>query len=216
MPRSKQRKRRVNSQSDLVIQPEKSFFESVKHNWSSFFWNDNPIVLELACWKWEYTVGLAPHYPEKNFIGIDIKGPRLYHGAQEATAKGLKNVGFLRIIIHHLEQFFAKHSVSEIRIIHPDPRPKGADEKRRLTSPRFLKMYQDILVPWWILRLKTDDLDLFHYSLETLVSEWWTIINSTEDLYTSPLLAEHFDIKTNFEIKFHQKGRSICYFKAYK
>lgn len=216
MPRTKLRKRHSNSQDDLVIQPEKSIFETIKHNWSSFFWNSNPLVLELACGRWEYTVGLAPHFPDHNFIGIDIKGPRLYSGAQEAKSKWLKNVAFLRIIIHHLEQFFAKESVSDIRIIHPDPRPKWADERRRLTSPRFLKMYETILIPGGILRLKTDDLDLFRYSLETLKNEWWTIIDSTEDLYKSPLLSEHFDIKTNFEIKFHQKGRAICYLKAYK
>jgi tRNA (guanine-N7-)-methyltransferase len=113
-----------------------------------------------------------------------------------------------------LDQFFGKASVEEIRIIHPDPRPKGVDERRRLTCPRFLKMYQDILIPGGLLKLKTDDLELFRYSLEMLKSEGREIIDKTEDLYTSPLLSEHFDIKTNFEIKFHEKGRTICYLKA--
>lgn len=214
MPRTKLRKRNENGEDNLVIQPWKPEFDAVKKNRSSFFWNENPIVLELACGKWEYSTGLAPHYPDKNFIGIDIKGPRLRYGAQMVKELGLKNVAFLRAIIHHLDQFFGKASVEEIRIIHPDPRPKGVDERRRLTCPRFLNMYQDILIPGGLLKLKTDDLDLFRYSLETLKSEGREIIDYTEDLYVSPLLSEHYDIKTNFEIKFHEKGRSICYLKA--
>ena len=214
MPRSKLRKRWVNAQDRQIIQPWKPEFESVKYNRSEFFWNTNPIVLELACGKWEYSTGLAPHYPNKNFIGIDIKWPRLRYGAQMAKELWLTNVAFLRAIIHHLDQFFGKASVEGIRIIHPDPRPKWVDEKRRLTCPRFLKMYQDILMPGGLLKLKTDDLDLFRYSLESLKSEGRDIIDYTEDLYNSPLLSEHFDIKTNFEIKFHQQGRTICYLKA--
>ena len=98
--------------------------------------------MELACGKGEYSTGLAPHFPNKNFLGIDIKGNRLRYGAEKAKALGLKNVGFIRMIIHHLEQFFAPQSIEEIRIIHPDPRPRGADARRRLTNPRFLAMYE--------------------------------------------------------------------------
>jgi len=214
MPRTKLRKRNENGENDLVIQPGKPTFESVKKNRSSFFWNENPIVLELACGKWEYSTGLAPHYPDKNFVGIDVKGPRLRYGAQAVKALWLKNVLFLRSIIHHLDQFFGKASVEEIRIIHPDPRPKGVDERRRLTCPRFLNIYKEVLIPGGLLRLKTDDLDLFRYSLETLKSEGREIIDYTEDLYNSPLLEEHYGIRTDFEIKFHKKGRSICYLKA--
>ena len=112
-------------------------------------------------------------------------------------------MAFLRAIIHHLDQFFGKASVEEIRIIHPDPRPKGVDERRRLTCPRFLNIYKEVLIPGGLLRLKTDDLDLFRYSLETLKSEGREIIEYTEDLYTSPLLDEHYGIRTDFEIKFH-------------
>ena len=113
-----------------------------------------------------------------------------------------------------MDQFFGKASVEEIRIIHPDPRPKGVDERRRLTCPRFLNIYKEVLIPGGLLRLKTDDLDLFRYSLETLKSEGREIIDYTEDLYNSPLLEEHYGIRTDFEIKFHKKGRSICYLKA--
>ena len=214
MPRTKLRKRNENGEDDLVIQPGKPTYESVKKNRHTFFWNENPIVLELACWKWEYSTGLAPHYPNKNFVGIDVKWPRLRYGAQAVKKLWLKNVLFLRAIIHHLDQFFGKASVEEIRIIHPDPRPKWVDERRRLMCPRFLKLYQGVLVPGGLLKLKTDDLDLFRYSLESLKSEGWELIDLTEDLYTSPLLEEHFGIKTDFEIKFHKQGRSICYLKA--
>lgn len=214
MPRTKLRKRNENGEDDLVIQPWKPTFESVKKNRAFQFWDENPIVLELACGKWEYSTGLAPHYPNKNFVGIDMKGPRLRYGAQAVKRLWLKNVLFLRAIIHHLDQFFEKASVEEIRIIHPDPRPKWADERRRLTCPRFLNLYKHVLIPGGLLRLKTDDLDLFQYSLETLKSEGRKIIDYTEDLYNSPLLEEHYGIRTDFEIKFHKKGRAICYLKA--
>jgi len=209
-----------NAKDDLVIQPGKAFFDEVKKDntlRSQFFWNNNPIVLELACGKGEYTVWLAPHFPNQIFIGIDRKGPRLRYGAQEAKDNWFSNVAFLRTIIHHLDQFFAPGSVEEIRIIHPDPRPKGADTRRRLTCPRFLDIYKKILKADGIIRLKTDDQDLFTYSLETLQEEWREVFAETKDLYNDELLlAEHFDIKTHYEILFHKQGRTICYLKAKK
>ncbi len=205
-----------NSQDSLVIQPGKDQFESVRKNWTTFFWNNNPITLELACGKGEYTVGLAPHFPDRNFVGVDIKGNRLRYGAQAAKEQGLKNVWFIRGIIQNIHEFFDPHTIEEIRIIHPDPRPKKTDARRRLTYPRFLKMYQELLISWWNLKLKTDDTDLFVYSIETLKNQWRTILEQTDDLYNSLLLAEHFDIKTHYEQKFHEQGRSIHYLKARK
>jgi tRNA (guanine-N7-)-methyltransferase len=125
-------------------------------------------------------------------------------------------VWFIRGIIQNIYEFFDPHTIEEIRIIHPDPRPRNSDTRRRLTCPRFLKIYQELLIPGWILKLKTDDADLFAYSVETLKQEWRKILSQTDDLYNSPLLQEHFDIKTHYEQKFHQQGRTIHYLKAKK
>ncbi len=216
MPRKKLVRFQDNSVDSLVIQPGKDQFESVRKNWSTFFWNNNSITLELACGKGEYTVGLAPHFPDRNFVGVDIKWNRLRYGAQIAKEKWLKNVWFIRGIIQNIYEFFDPHTIEEIRIIHPDPRPRNSDTRRRLTCPRFLKIYQELLIPGWILKLKTDDADLFAYSVETLKQEWRKILSQTDDLYNSPLLQEHFDIKTHYEQKFHQQGRTIHYLKAKK
>lgn len=128
-------------------------------------------MLELACGKGEYAVGLAKHFPDTLFIGIDIKGDRIARGVRAANADGLTNVRFIRGIIHHLDRRFAEGEIDEIRIVHPDPRPKPGDEKRRLTSPRFLKMYSLLLIPEGHVKLKTDDRDLFDYSVETFHAE---------------------------------------------
>lgn len=216
MPRRKLIRFNENSADALIIQPGKIEFESVRKNRPIFFWNNNPLVLELACGKGEYTVGLAPNFPNKNFIGIDIKGNRLRYWAQAAKELWFKNVWFIRGIIQNIHEFFNSHSIEEIWIIHPDPRPRNVDVRRRLTCPRFLKMYQELLVPWGLIKLKTDDTDLFNYSLETLQQEWWTILEQTDNLYESDLLVEHFDIKTHYEDKFHKQGRTINYLKAIK
>ncbi|AHB41082.1 tRNA (guanine-N(7)-)-methyltransferase [candidate division SR1 bacterium RAAC1_SR1_1] len=216
MPRRKLVRFQDNTKDSLVIQPGKSEFETVRKNWSTFFGNKNPLVLELACGKGEYTVGLAPHFPDRNFVGVDIKGNRLRYGAQEAKDLGLKNVGFIRGIIQNIHEFFDPHTIEEIWIIHPDPRPRNSDTRRRLTCPRFLMMYEKLLVPGGLLKLKTDDVDLFTYSVETLKNEGRTILDQTDDLYNDSLLADHFDIKTHYEQKFHQQGRTIHYLKAIK
>lgn len=216
MPRKKLVRFTENTQDSLIIQPGKDQFESVRKNWTTFFWNNHPITLELACGKGEYTVGLAPHFPDRNFVGVDIKWNRLRYGAQSAKEKWLKNVWFIRGIIQNIHEFFSPQSIEEIRIIHPDPRPRNSDARRRLTCPRFLKMYQELLIPSGIIKLKTDDADLFAYSVETLQQEWRTILAQTDDLYNDPLLSEHFDIKTHYEQKFSEKGRTIHYLKAKK
>lgn len=216
MPRKKLVRFQENTQDSLIIQPGKDEFDSVKKNRSHFFWNKNPLVLELACGKGEYTVGLAPYFPEKNFVGVDIKWNRLRYGAQAAKAQWLKNVWFIRGIIQNIHEFFDLHSIEEIWIIHPDPRPRNTDARRRLTNPRFLRMYQELLIPWWLIKFKTDDSDLFGYSVEMFNQEWREIIAQTKDLYNDSLFEEHFDIKTHYEQKFHEKGRTICYLKARK
>jgi len=201
-----------NDSDDRIVQSGKDFFATAKGNWGKdFFANDNPIVLELACGRGEYTVWLAQHFLNKNFLGIDKKWDRMWIGLQDAKEKWLQNVGFLRTIIHHLDRFFSPGEVDEIWIVHPDPRPKGADARRRLTHPRFLSLYEQVLAPWWLLRLKTDDADLFAYSLDMLTQEWWEILLQTTDLYTSDLLADHYAIQTHYEKKFVWQWRTICY-----
>lgn len=212
MPRSKAKKYVLNHSNDRILEPIKPSYEHMKgKRWSDFFHNANPITLELACGKGEYSVWLAQHFADKNFVGIDIKGDRMRIWAQIADELKLDNVWFLRTIIHHLEKFFVTDEVSDIRIVHPDPRPRNSDAKRRLTHPRFLKMYKDILVPNGTIRLKTDDKELFNFSVEMFAQEWWKNISITYDLDNDPLLVQHYGIVTNYEKKWKQKGRSICY-----
>lgn len=217
MPRVKRQRFAHNNQDGRIVQPWKQFFDTIKGCWKKdFFKNNNPLILELACGRWEYTVWLAEQFPDRNFVGVDKKGDRMRVGLQDATEKWLTNVWFLRTIIHHFDRFFADNEVDEIWIVHPDPRPKGADARRRLTNPRFLSLYEKALVAWWLLRLKTDDADLFDYSLEMLAQEWWEIVAQTRDLYTSDLLADHYGIQTHYEQKFVGQWRTIHYCVARK
>jgi len=212
MPRVKAKRFDHNDTDDRIVQSGKDFFDNAKGNWKKdFFWNDNPIVLELACGRGEYTVWLAEYFPDKNFVGVDKKWDRMWIWLQDASEKWLTNIGFLRIIIHHLDRFFAPREVDEIWIVHPDPRPRWADARRRLTNPRFLVMYENVLKSGWLLRLKTDDADLFSYSLEMFRQEWWDVLEETINLYTSELLVDHYGIKTHYEQKFVWQWRTICY-----
>lgn len=197
-----------------VIQSGKPIYEQIKGKWNQdYFQNDNDIVLELACGRGEYTVGLAEVYPNKNFIGIDVKGDRIWKGSGEALEKGLDNAAFLRTKVHDLEEFFAENEVAEIWIIHPDPRPRGKDEKRRLTHPRFLDIYKKLLKPGGLLRLKTDNTGFFEYTLEILEEVKKIDFEHTFDLYNSELYAEHHGITTRYERKFTQEGHDIKYLK---
>lgn len=214
MSRQKLRKFAENEQRDNVIQEGKSFYENCKGQWNkSYFKNDNPIILELACGRGEYTTGLAEVYPDKNFIGIDMKGDRLWFGSNIALNHKLKNVAFLRCHIQNLEKYFAENEISEIWIIHPDPRPKKRDAKRRLTYPRFLELYKSLLKEDGLVRLKTDSRFLFEYSVETVVKEKLFIEGLTFDLYTSELMKEHHNISTRYERKFTEEGHNIHYLK---
>ena len=139
-----------------------------KGTWSHIFGNDNPIVLELACGKGDYTLLLAERYPEKNFIGIDIKGARIFMGAQEASKKGRDNICFLRAYIDHLEEYFEEKEISEIWIPFPDPHPTEKGQKKRLTHKKFLDQYKKILTPGALINLKTDSDLLFDFTIDTL------------------------------------------------
>ncbi len=183
---------------------------------STVFGNDNPIVLELAAGKAEYSRTLSKKFPDTNYVAIDQKGHRLRYGVRDALENGIENIGFLRTIIHHLDKYFGENEVDEIRIVHPDPRPKGADARRRLTNGRFLAMYEKILKPDGLLRLKTDDAGLFDYSLEELETNDWEIVAQTRDLYESLLLEDHHGIRTHYEKLFVEQGRTIHYVVARK
>ena len=156
-------------------------------------WNENvfknhlPIVLELACGKGEYTIDLAERFPDRNYIGIDFRGPRIFTGAKMALEKDMSNVAFARMKIENILNFFAPEEVSEIWITFPDPFPKDRHEKHRLTHANFLKLYKKILRKEGLVNLKTDDIDLFRYSAEVLKSEGITPVYYREDIYAQPL-----------------------------
>jgi tRNA (guanine-N7-)-methyltransferase len=185
-----------------------------KGKWAKdFFKNDNPVVLELACGKGEYTVNLAKLFPDKNFIGIDYKGNRIWRGAKDALEEGVPNVGFLRIQIETLMDYFAENEIDEIWITFPDPQPQVSREKKRLTSPRFLEKYKQILKPGGHINLKTDN-DGFHaYTAEKIEELGLKQHVKTEDLYHSEHADEVLSIKTYYEQKYLKDNKNINYLK---
>lgn len=204
-----------NAESTNVIEVGKPLYKTIKGNWQSdYFSNTNPIVLELACGKGEYTVGLAQAFPDTNFIGVDIKGDRIARGAKIAQSLGLTNVAFLRTDINYLLEFFKEGEVNEIWITFPDPQPRPKQDKHRLTHPRFLAHYKQLLIPGGTLHLKTDSADLFSYSLEQVRVAGCYDLQFTTDLYTSPLNKIHLGIKTAFEQLFYNKGFTINYLQC--
>ncbi len=215
MGRSKLDKFKDNELSRYVVQPGKEIFDRIKGNWRKlYFKNENDLVLELACGRGEYTIGLARAFPDRNFVGVDIKGPRIWRGMKTAEEEKLVNTGFLRGHVQNLEAYFDNNEVDEIWITFPDPRPKGRDERRRLTHQRFMNIYRTILKPGGLVRLKTDNHDLFEYSLEVLYSESGvTELAYTRDLYDSEFLAEHYGIKTTYEKKYLEEGTAIKYLR---
>lgn len=184
----------------------------LKGNWNrDFFKNDNPIVLELGCGKGEYAVGLARRFPGKNYIGVDIKGARMWTGAKAAVKEGISNVAFLRTNIELIDRFFEAGEVSEIWITFPDPQMKKV--RKRLTSTRFLELYRNILVADGIVHLKTDSPFLYTYT-DALVklNELPTEIN-TADLYHSDVVDDILEIKTFYEQQWLDRGLTIKYIK---
>jgi tRNA (guanine-N7-)-methyltransferase len=195
-----------------ILEPGKELFDQIKGNWKNvYFRNDNDLILELGCGRGEYTIALAKLNPEKNYIGIDVKGDRIWVGSTVAIEENLQNVAFLRTQIQVLDNFFEANEVSEIWITFPDPRPKGRDERRRLTSPRFLEIYKKVLKKEGIVHLKTDNTHFFDYTLEALKSIHIEELNYTYNLYQSPLMDLHQGVKTNYESIFAEKGEQIKY-----
>lgn len=220
VPKNKLKKfAEINSFSN-VIQPSayhhnKNDFP-FKGKWKhAYFGNKNPIILEVGCGKGEYTVSLGKAYPNHNFIGIDIKGNRIWKGAKDALTEGLQNVAFLRTQAEHINSFFGEKEISGIWLTFPDPQEKKARAKKRLTSPSFLEKYQKILIPNSPIHLKTDNQLLFDYTLYIIREKKHRLLACIYDLYSNhpeaePLLRE---IQTYYEKMFLKEGKAIHYLK---
>ncbi len=187
----------------------------IKGNWNRLlFEKDLPIVLELACGKGEYTTHLAVADPGKNYIGIDIKGARIWKGATMAHEQGLKNVAFLRTRIELIQFFFEKNEVSEIWITFPDPFLRDSKSNRRLTSNAFLDRYTGILAPGAILHLKTDDPTLYKFSLKVLAGRQdYEIVEHTDDFYKDETPTPETHLLTFYEQQHLAQGKKITYIK---
>jgi tRNA (guanine-N7-)-methyltransferase len=185
-----------------------------KGKWNEqYFKNTQPIVLELGCGRGEYTVHMANYFPEKNFVGIDIKGARLWRGAKTAHETQMGNVAFLRIQIEAIIDYFDPGEISEIWITFPDPQPQISRERKRLTSSRFMEYYKKLLVPGGTVNLKTDNDGLYEYTLEKIKELKLNLLTSTNDLYRSEILDEVLSIKTTYEAMYLKKGKNINYVK---
>ncbi len=184
----------------------------LKGKWASeFFKNDNPIVLELGCGKGEYTVGLARQNPKINYIGIDIKGARMWRGAKTALDEGIKNVAFLRTRIDLINSFFGPEEIAEVWVTFPDPQPKKY--YKRLTSTRFLGYYQKFLKNDGIVNLKTDSQELYKYTKKLVELNQLKKYIDTNDLYHSDVVDDILSIKTFYEQQFLEQGKPITYLK---
>jgi tRNA (guanine-N7-)-methyltransferase len=206
---------------DFVFEPTMEMVKTDtfphKGKWSAVFGNSHPIVLELGCGKGEYAVGLAKKYPQKNFIGVDIKGARIWYGANTVREEGMKNVAFIRTRIDFIETFFAKAEIDEIWLTFSDPQPNKP--RKRLTSPLFLDRYRKFLQPGGIVHLKTDNSWLFASTLEIIYENGYEMLEKTWDLYGEMIedldsdTQEILNIQTHYEQIFSEKGFDIKYVK---
>lgn len=184
----------------------------MKGHWNErFFKNSNPVVLELGCGKGEYTVGLGKIFPEKNFIGVDIKGARMWSGAKESLEAGMTNVAFLRTHVELINRFFAPGEVAEIWITFPDPQMKKVS--KRLTSTRFMKLYREILSGDGVIHLKTDSNFMFTYTELMAEANGYPVLFRTDDLYNSGTPDPILGIRTYYEQQWLDRGMNIKYIK---
>jgi tRNA (guanine-N7-)-methyltransferase len=199
-----------------VIQPR---FEDVfrkdhalKGKWKTdFFASNNPLILELGCGRGEYTIGMARKFPGANFLGIDIKGARMWNGAATAIRESITNVGFLRTRIELIESFFGTGEVDEIWITFPDPQLKKRRNKKRLTGPRFLNYYRSFLKKDGLIHLKTDSQELYEYTLDLIRANSLELVDKTPDLYSRKNLDDMLLIRTHYEQIFMDAGKAITY-----
>lgn len=185
-----------------------------KGRWHEFFGNENDIILELGCGKGEYTIAMARKYPEKNFIGIDIKGARFWRGAKTALEENLENVAFLRTQIELVHFAFAKAEISDIWITFPDPQIKYKRTKHRMTNPEFLEKYAAIQKPESVIHLKTDSEFMHGYTLGLLQGMQHEILYAHHDVYSNPEVPQQVtEVQTFYEQQFLEKGKAITYLK---
>ena len=203
----------IDPAMESFISNAEGISRDLRGSWSqSHFGNSHPLTLELACGKGDYTVALAKDYPQQNFIGVDIKGARMWRGARTALDSGIENVAFLRTRIEFIDRFFANDEISEIWITFPDP--FEGKETRRLTSPPFLERYRNILKPGGIVHLKSDADLLYEYTLEVISADpRCQLIYHNPDIYNSPLAFSELEHKTYYEKKHLLQGRTIKYIR---
>lgn len=182
-----------------------------KGRWNEIFGNRHPIILELGCGTGAYALELARRHPEKNYIGVDIKGARMWKGAKKAMAEDLSNIRFLRIFIDHIDEYFAENEVDEIWITFADPYSRAGDRNKRLTAPQFLTMYRSILKPQQPIHFKTDDTSFYKYSYRSVKRSGATVHEKVDDIYEQRPEDELLTIQTDYEKKHLQKGRTISY-----
>ena len=217
MGKDKLRRFAENETFPNLIQPLMTYpplDHELKGKWhENFFHNQAPIVLELGCGRGEYTVNLAEKFPEKNFIGIDWKGARLWRGAKTGVENQIKNMAFLRIQIENIASFFGPDEVDEIWITFPDPHLRERDDQKRLTSHRFLNLYRQFLKPNGFVNLKTDSRFLYDFTIEVIQDQNLPIKIQTEHLYQSEYADDVLSIKTTYEKIWLKEGLNICYLK---
>lgn len=173
--------------------------QGMQGKWNEYFKNNHSITLELACGKGEYAVGLGTMYPDRNFIGIDLKGNRIWRGAKTALDNGLKNVAFIRSLIDKVTDYFASGEVAEIWITFPDPQLRGSKAKKRLTHPKFLRLYQEILAKDGLVNLKTDSPDLYNFTKTVVNLFGFTVLEDTDHVHALPVIKPELLIKTHYE-----------------
>lgn len=173
--------------------------ENMAGNWHEFFKNPNNITLELACGKGEYSVGLGQIHENRNFIGVDLKGNRIWRGAKTALDKGLKNVAFLRTQIDQITNYFEKDEVETIWITFPDPQLRKSNMRRRLTHPKFLRKYKEILQKNGTINLKTDSPDLYLFTKKVIATFGLTLLIDDDNIYANKTVSEELSIKTHYE-----------------
>ena len=220
MGKDKLKRWKENEGFDHVFEPDlqaavKGVDGDMKGKWTEIFLNDNPITLELGCGKGEYTVGLARQHPDRNFVGLDIKGHRFWRGAKTAKEEEIPNVAFLRTRLEFIERFFEKDEVSEIWITFSDPQPKDEKGTKRITSPFYIEKYKNILKPGSLINVKSDSVLLYDLSKEGYLEKGYDIQLDSKDVYgelikrVDPELKAALEIKTFYEKRWLKEGKKI-------
>jgi tRNA (guanine-N7-)-methyltransferase len=203
-----QRFAEIETFPNVLIYPE-----GMPGRWGQFFKNDRPLTLELACGKGDYTLALARRYPERNFLGVDLKGNRIWRGAKTALEEPLPNAAFLRTQIDKLDRYFAPGEIAEIWITFPDPFLRKSKSKKRLTHPKFLQLFQPLLAPGATINLKTDSPELYEFTREATAACNCKVLEDIADVYALQQVPELLQIRTFYEGMHLENGRTIRFIK---